>query len=90
MAAPYALPPMAKPVIRVLDMRKHPSLEASRGGKTDITFSYMYGDEGPFTVSVPYEELAAKPVTEQNEVLKKYVQAAQAERLGWKGREIPI
>ena len=92
MATPSALSPgeQPAPVIRVLDSRRHPSLEAARTGKTDMTFSYMYGAEGPFTVTVPYEDLARRPPQQQNDILKKHIATAQAERLGWKGREIPI
>lgn len=91
MATPSALSPAAGGAsIRVIDMRKHPSLEPARSGKTDATFSYMYGAEGPFTISIPYEELAGKEVSEQNKVMVKYVKASQAERLGWKGREIGV
>ena len=90
-APPAERPTEAAPVpvrIRILDMRKHPSLEVSRRGKEDVTFSYMYGAEGPFTVTVPYEEIGGKPVAEQNRVVKGYIMKAQEERLSWKGREI--
>ncbi|MBW2560135.1 MAG: hypothetical protein JRE40_04675 [Deltaproteobacteria bacterium] len=91
MATPSALSPAASSaVIRIIDMRKHPSLETARAGKTDITISYMYGAEGPFTATIPYEEIGGKSVEEQNKAVLKYVKAAQAERLSFKGREIPV
>ena len=90
MAAPTALPPVSKPTIRVIDMRRHPSLEPARTGRTDFTFSYMHGAEGPFTVSVPAEEMEDKSEAEQDRVLADYVNRAQAQRLHWKGREIAL
>jgi len=74
--------------IKILDMRKVPSMEPERLGKQDVIFTYMLGAEGPFTTTIPYEQIAGKPVAEQNRIVKQIILKEHEERLAWQGREL--
>ncbi|MBW2673900.1 MAG: hypothetical protein JRD89_10885 [Deltaproteobacteria bacterium] len=74
--------------IKIVDMRKSPSLKAERVGKYDVHFTYMIGSEGPFMISVPAEELEGKEFAEQAKIVRKYIEAEQSTRLMWRGATI--
>ena len=74
--------------IKIVDMRKSPSLKAERLGKYDVHFTYMIGAEGPFMISIPAEELEGKSFEEQAKIVRKYIEEEQATRLRWRGATI--
>ena len=76
------------PEIKIIDMRKAPSLVPERLGKLDVHFTYMIGAEGPFMISVPAEDLQGKTFEEQKHIVRSMVEKEHAERLRWKGTTI--
>lgn len=76
--------------IDIRDFRVFPSMEAARMGKRDVLITYFIGAEGPFTVTVPHEEIEDKTESEQIEVIKRRITDAQAERMRFVGRKIPM
>ena len=74
--------------IKIVDMRKILSLTTGREGKQDVILTYMIGDTGPFMSTIPAEEIIGKPETDQNRIVKGYIQKESTEREEWSGRVI--
>jgi len=74
--------------IRIIDMRKAPSMVPARLGKNDVHFTYMIGSEGPFLITVPEEDLTGKVFDSQKDVVKRKILAEQEERTRWRGAPI--
>ena len=71
--------------IRIIDMRRAPSLKPDRMGKNDTHFTYMLGAEGPFLITVPEEDLLGRGFDEQKSVVRERILKEQEERLKWRG-----
>jgi hypothetical protein len=78
------------PEVKILDYRKFPSMDPKRLGKEDVLITYMLGAEGPFTVTLPYEEIAGLPEVSALEKIKDYIRRAQAERLAFIGKSFSL
>lgn len=82
--------PEVKPEIDIRDYRVFPSMESARLGKKDILITYFVGAEGPFTATIPHEEIVDKPESVQVEAIRKRVGVEQAERLRFIGKKISL
>lgn len=76
--------------VDIRDFRVFPSMDPKRLGKRDALITYFIGAEGPFTVTIPYEELEGKPETLQLEIIKKYIAKEQEERLRFIGKKFTL
>jgi hypothetical protein len=76
--------------VKILDYRKVPGMTSARLGKFDVIFTYMLDAEGPFTITVPYEDLAGKPDAAQEAVVTSRIMAEQKERVSWVGRSVKV
>jgi hypothetical protein len=76
--------------VDIRDYRVFPSMDPKRLGRRDVLITYFVGAEGPFTVTIPYEELEGKAETLQLEVVKKWISAEQAERLRFLGKKLTL
>ena len=78
------------PEVKILDWRKFPSMDPKRIGKEDVLISYMLGAEGPFTITIPYEEIAGLSEASALERIKDYIRKAQEERLRFIGKSFTL
>jgi len=82
--------PEVRAEVDIRDYRVFPSMESARLGKKDILITYFVGAEGPFTATIPHEEVEGKPESVQIEVIRKRVNVEQAERMRFIGKKISL
>ena len=76
--------------IKIVDLSKIPSAEPGRTGKYDLIVTYQDSAGRVRIVTIPYEEFSGKSPEEQEAIIKKYIQAQEAERLRFIGKELKI
>jgi hypothetical protein len=79
-----------RPEIDIRDFRVFPSMEPTRVGRKDVLITYFLGAEGPFTVTIPYEEIEGKPEATQLDIIRRHIEREQAERMRFVGRKISL
>lgn len=82
-----------QPAVREVDIRDYrrfPSMDPHRLGKEDVLITYFVGAEGPFTITIPYEEIAGLPEAAALDKIKQYIIKQQAERLAFIGKKLTI
>ena len=76
--------------IKIIDLSKIPSAEPGRAGKYDLIVTYQDSAGRVRIVKIPYEELSGKSPEEQEEIIRKYIQMQEEERLRFIGKTIKI
>ncbi len=75
---------------KIVDLSKVPSAEAGRAGKYDLIVTYQDAAGRVRIVTIPYEEFGGKSEEEQEQVIRKYIEQQESERIRFIGKEIKI